>query len=165
MDTLPPELVALVRAHGAAMCVQRRWRRWHLYAHARRGGAAWARVRVHLGDRMWRCLFPYAHVRREWRVERACWQTTSDAARVLAEARGGEWGYATAWGSVSDSPTARVDAVRGTVWSAPQKFPPCIDARSSPSPPPPLSTYTSRFTPHTVIEVPRAPHHAGVCVL
>lgn len=85
---LPADVVELIVAHHAASRLQRAWTRWRLYAHARR--PAWRAVR--LPTAAWRALFPYARVRREWRVEPESWRAPEDLDAVVREARAGLWG-------------------------------------------------------------------------
>ena len=92
LPPLPDDVWDLVLHHRAAMAVQRRWRRYHRFAHARR--AEWAEVREALHD-LWRPLVSYAHVRREWRSEPASWRDTSHAPTILREAEEGLWGRRT----------------------------------------------------------------------
>jgi hypothetical protein len=93
---LPYDLCNLVRRHAAASCIQFAWTRWFLYGHARRGGKEWTEVRAFLGDGLWRRLFPYSMVRREWRQEPCSWFHVDDEmGDVLAEeAEQGWWGNA-----------------------------------------------------------------------
>ena len=91
---LPCDLADLVYQHAASITLQRRWRWFWRYGHARRG-ARWVRVRTHLRRvGAWPQLLPYAHVRREWRTEPESWLLVDDAdARIIAaEARNALWG-------------------------------------------------------------------------
>ena len=90
---LPDELWCLIHRHQAALTVQRRWRRWALYGHARRWGRFWIATRAHLGTH-WRSLMIYSDVRREWRMEAPSWlfSDEADMACVLGEAQEGLWG-------------------------------------------------------------------------
>ena len=92
LPRLPDEVWELVHHHCAAMVVQRRWRRFHRFAHARR--SVWPEVRTGLRE-LWRPLVAYAHVRREWRAEPASWLDTSHAGVILREAHAGMWGERT----------------------------------------------------------------------
>lgn len=61
---LPTELATLVAEHGAAVALQRRWRWYRRYGHARRV-VLWPSVRLHLSALgAWRPLSAYAVVRR-----------------------------------------------------------------------------------------------------
>lgn len=91
---LPCDLVALVCKHAASVTLQRRWRWFWRYGHARRR-ARWERVRLHLRRvGAWPQLFPYAHVRREWRTEPESWLLVNgeDVEIIVAEARSAMWG-------------------------------------------------------------------------
>lgn len=92
-DRLPSDVHDLILRHRAALLVQRRWLRHVHYAHARYPG--WPVVRANLQSLgVWKTLFPYAHVRREWRSEPLSWLFVDDgvAACLRREVRMGLWG-------------------------------------------------------------------------
>ena len=104
-DALPDDLQDLVLEHGAAMTIQRMWRKreWYMHVHAR----VWPRVRAHLARvGVWPHLWAYTHARREWRLEPASWLYVDRpcAQLILSEARQGLWGRAT-----GDIPQDRLD--------------------------------------------------------
>jgi hypothetical protein len=91
---LPQDLTELVQRHLAALMLQRRWRWFRLYGHARKV-KRWERVRLHLQSvGAWRQLAPYASVRREWRAEPESWLRVNaiDAWVIGNEARTHLWG-------------------------------------------------------------------------
>jgi len=93
LPRLPGDVWTLIRTHPAALALQRAWRRYTLWAHARR--PLWPVVRAHLRHvRAWPQLLAYAQVRREMRSECASWLCTDErgARRIAAEAREGAWG-------------------------------------------------------------------------
>lgn len=65
------DLRAMIWRHRAALTIQGSWRRRDLFRHARH--PHWPYVKAHLGHATWRRLFPYEHVRREWRTEMLSW--------------------------------------------------------------------------------------------
>ena len=80
------------------MCVQRAWRRFAWFAHARRWKVRWDGVRTRLRlHRVWPRIAWASHVRREWRLEAPSWEDISalDAALVAEEVRLGLWGRST----------------------------------------------------------------------
>lgn len=90
---LPRDVVRLIAHHAHASAIQRRFRVWTLYGHAR--SRAWARVRLLLGARTVRELWPFSVVRREWRQEPESWLAIDvDANRILHECASGLWGPA-----------------------------------------------------------------------
>lgn len=95
LEALPDDLLELVQQHAACMLIQRRYRRWSLYAHARRG--VWSDARRHLGQARVRALWPFPAVRREWRREPESWcaATTTQLHVLIMEATGGMWGRPT----------------------------------------------------------------------
>jgi hypothetical protein len=89
----PEDVWILIERHGAAMTIQRRWRRYTRFSHTRR--REWSELRAWLcTEGLWDRLVPYAHVRREWRSEPASWIGTSHARLILDEAEAGLWGWA-----------------------------------------------------------------------
>lgn len=89
--SLPGDVWLLIRAHGAASCLQSRWRRYSRFGHARR--RAWPQVRDHLREcGAWREAWQYAGVRREWRGEPESWLHVEDPSILLCEMRRGLWG-------------------------------------------------------------------------
>lgn len=90
---LGEDLASLVVHHAAAGAVQRAWRRYVLFAHART--VDWPCIRARLGLPKWRALVCFSQVRREWRVEHSAWSRVrpADVDAILAEARQGWWGW------------------------------------------------------------------------
>lgn len=92
LPRLPSELWSLIHAHAAASLIQRRALRWMRFGHARK--PSWDMTRLHIPSPVWRLLIPYAHVRREWRLEGSSWEHCDafDLAVILREAHEGAWG-------------------------------------------------------------------------
>ena len=74
---LPAELVRLIQLHSNAMVIQSAFVNWNLFAHTKR--KEWNQIKVRVGLGNVKQLYPYSHVRREWRTEPACWIDISDA--------------------------------------------------------------------------------------
>ena len=92
-DWLPEDLVSLVLQHRATLLVQRVWRRWSYFGHART--PMWDMVRWHLRkEGAWPKLWPFENARREWRHEALSWLViqSSEVRVILSEARRGMWG-------------------------------------------------------------------------
>lgn len=89
------DVVERVVQHLCATTVQRRWRIWSLFGHARRRD--WDDLRTHLIQiQAWPHLVQFEIVRREWRVEPSSWfwTRTEDVAVIREEAtkHTGLWG-------------------------------------------------------------------------
>lgn len=81
-------------AHMAALRIQRHWVRYVLYGHVT---SEWGEVRTQLiAAGVFRHLFRYSKVRREWRLEaRSWWHTPLHVLEAIdAECEEGLWGFA-----------------------------------------------------------------------
>ena len=93
-ERLPHDVSELVLHHLAATRIQVAWLRYDLFRHARQ--PEWRRIVAHLRRvDVWRPLFPYSAVRREWRTEASSWLHVSTPHPLLVEARHGLWGVRT----------------------------------------------------------------------
>jgi hypothetical protein len=88
---LPLELWDLIFDHRAALVLQRAWRRYNLFSHARRPGWAVIRERLRAAN-AWPSLLRFAMVRREWRLEPESWLVSCDVECIRREALDGLWG-------------------------------------------------------------------------
>lgn len=68
----PQDVAELIVEHWCAMRIQRRWLRFHHFAHARH--PLWPEIRARLNRiDAWKDLIPFPQVRYEWRVEPESW--------------------------------------------------------------------------------------------
>ena len=102
---LPLDVVWTIRRHGAATTLQRRWRSYVLYSHARREG--WEETRESLRRvGAWPVGWEYELVRREWRTEHSSWRFLMEKEDVLCIQREAEEGL---WGRRVDTSLRRDD--------------------------------------------------------
>ena len=95
-DSLPWDLQEYILHHRAAQLIRARWIRHHRFGHARKKEWKFTRecITHNLGPVMFRSLYEFSLVRREWRREPHSWRRVSPscATVILEEAVGGLWG-------------------------------------------------------------------------
>jgi hypothetical protein len=90
---LPDDVLEYINSHAAAMVIQRVWKRFSLYSHAKH--KRWSDVRLHLKTiGAWPSMHTYSMVRREWRTEPESWLSTNNLLDIKREAAMGLWGAA-----------------------------------------------------------------------